>query len=195
MFSDIYDHSCTRCILHDGVKTVCMEGSGRSPDYHAMVVGEAPGRDEDAAGMPFVGRAGALLDQALVTAFVSPRARQEVFVTNTVKCRPPGNRTPTQREQQACLAYLQDEIERVDPYVILSLGNAAAWVLLRERSITRIRGNWFRLDRERETWVMPTYHPAFVGYQGGIGSAAWDLFVDDVQVFATRAIVRQGDPR
>lgn len=195
MYSDLYDHECTRCPLHEHAHTVCMEGSGRSPDYYAMVVGEAPGRDEDAAGRPFVGRAGVLLDEALVTAFVSPRARQEVFVTNAVKCRPPGNRTPSQREQQACLAYLQDEIERVDPHVILALGNAAAFVLLRETGITRIRGEWHRLDRERETWVMPTYHPAFVGYQGGVGSVAWEAFVGDVEMFANRAIARQGDLR
>lgn len=194
MYSDLYDHECTLCPLHADVQSVCIEGTGNPVSSHAMVIGEAPGRDEDAAGRPFVGRAGALLDEALVTAFISPHARREVFVTNVVKCRPPGNRTPTQREQQACLTYLQDEIERVDPYVILALGSAALWVLLRETGIVSKRGGWYRLDRERETWVMPTYHPAFVGYQGGVGSPTWEQFVGDVEMFANRAIARMGEP-
>ena len=187
-FPGIYDHHCTRCSLHEGAKTVCVEATGTGADG-AMVVGEAPGRNEDEQGKPFVGQAGKLLDSVLNSAFMTEQARREVFVTNAVKCRPPGNRTPTDTETDACFSYLLREIEQVDPYVILALGNAAASVLLGETGITRLRGTWHRLDSERVRFVMPTFHPAYVLYQGGWGSAAHSLFVDDVTMFANKAIV------
>lgn len=158
-----------------------------------MVVGEAPGRNEDAAGHPFIGRAGALLDDVLADAFVTQFARRETFVTNAAKCRPPANRTPKTSELRACETYLIEEIRLVDPWVILACGNAAIWSLLREQRVTHIRGQWHRLDRERETWVLPTYHPAFVLRQG-LDSLAAEQFKDDVQMFATRAIVFMGEP-
>lgn len=192
MRGDIYDHACTRCVLHSGAKTVCMEGVGNPANTSAMIVGEAPGRNEDERGVPFIGRAGQILDTELVEAFITPNARSEVFVTNVVKCRPPGNRQPKTAESRACSLYLAAEIEALDPFVILALGNPAAWELLHETGITRIRGTWHRLDRERETWVMPTFHPAFVDRQGRASLAA-QQFRDDIQTFATKAIVGRPD--
>lgn len=190
--NSLYDHECVRCPLWERANTVCMEGRGRVSQLGIMVVGEAPGRDEDAAGRPFIGRAGALLDQALTTALGSLwDVASDVFVTNVVKCRPPSNRTPSTREMQMCEPYLRKEISLHNPFVVIALGNAAIWSLLRETGITRIRGEWFQLDRQRETWVMPTYHPAFVGYQGGVGSQAWELFVEDIEVAVNRANERK----
>ena len=148
-----------------------------------MVVGEAPGRSEDAAGRPFVGRAGVLLDRALLAAGVS---RDDVMVTNAVKCRPPANRTPTLAERKACFPYLLEEIRRTDPYVILALGNAALASLLGRSGVSSMRGHWYRLDRERETWVMPTWHPAYVMYQGGVQSTAGAQFERDFYAFVQR---------
>jgi uracil-DNA glycosylase family 4 len=187
MYSDIYDHNCTLCPLHEGAKTVCVEGSGRS-QYRAMIVGEAPGRNEDERGTPFIGQAGFILDRVLKDVFISERARQETFVTNAVKCRPPGNRDPKFSEIRACVsAYLTREIELVDPYVILALGNPAAWALIGQTGITSLRGTWHRLDSERERWVLVTYHPAFILRQG-LDSDAAEMFHDDLNMFANRAI-------
>lgn len=171
----IYDHECTRCRLHEHAQTVCMEASGTDASG-AMIVGEAPGREEDIAGAPFVGKAGSYLDRVLQEVGI---LRAVVFVTNAVKCRPPGNRFPSQRELNACNAYLAREIAAVDPRTILCLGNASLWALTRQTGITRARGTWLRLDRERETWVMPTYHPAFVLRQG-LNSEAAEQFRSDV---------------
>lgn len=181
MPSSIYDHTCTRCALHATAKTVCMEARAASNvDVRAMVIGEAPGRNEDEQGKPFVGRAGQILDLALHNAGLNPAT---MFVTNVVKCRPPGNRTPSQREQQACLPFLRDEIAHHDPRYLLALGRAAAWTLLRESTIKDVRSMWYRLDRERDTFVMVTFHPAFVDRQGYY-SLARSQFMDDVQLFA-----------
>lgn len=173
--------------MHVDATTVCIEGSGK-PQYRAMIIGEAPGRNEDARGIPFVGRAGFILDRGLQRAFVTERARQEMFVTNAVKCRPPANRDPKYSEIKTCVsAYLTEEIARVDPYVILALGNPAAWALLGRSGVTALRGAWHPLDSERVRYVRVTYHPAFISRQG-LDSEAADLFEEDLNVFAARAI-------
>lgn len=186
----IYNHKCTLCSLHKGAKTVCMEGIG-SVEQHAMIVGEAPGRNEDNLGRPFVGEAGKLLDYTLQKAFLDPEARSKVFVTNVVKCRPPQNAKPTRAQAQACFEYLFGEIRAVDPVAILALGNSAIEVLLHRSGITRLRGKWVRLNRDKETWVMPTFHPAFILREGGYGTEAFTLFCDDIDLFAGKVMAQQ----
>lgn len=149
--------------------------------HRAMVIGEAPGSHEDRLGKPFVGKAGQLLDRALTEAFGDSTG---VIVTNVVKCRPPGNRDPLPAEIDACFPYLSEEVTTVDPIAILCLGNVAASVLLGQTGISALRGTWKTLNRTPPIPVMPTYHPAFVSYQGGFGSTAWEIFTDDVSVFA-----------
>lgn len=166
---------------------MCMEGTG-DPKYHAMIVGEAPGRLEDAKGKPFIGEAGKLLDGALVIAFMTAHVREEIFVTNVVKCRPPQNAKPTHRQSAACFEYLHREIAMVDPTAILALGNTAIEVLLGTSGITRLRGKWQRLDRKRTTWVMPTYHPAYVLRKGAYGTEEFSDFCADINVFAGKVL-------
>lgn len=185
--SNLYDHDCTLCPLHENATTVCVEGDGK-PQYRCMIVGEAPGRNEDLRGHPFVGQAGRILDKGLERAFVTQAARRETFVTNAVKCRPPHNDTPTFTDTSTCVsAYLTREIESIDPFVILALGNVAAWALLRRTGVTAMRGEWHRLDSERERWVRVTFHPAFISRQGYDSDAA-SMFQEDLDTFAGRAI-------
>jgi len=169
-----------------------MPGDG-NVDYHAMIIGEAPGRNEDNRAKPFIGEAGQLLDAALTISFVSSLARSEIFVTNVVKCRPPQNAKPTGAQMKACFHYLHKEIAMVDPIAILALGNSAIEVLLGLTGITRRRGKWHRLDRKRTTWVMPTYHPAYVLRQGGHGTEEFQQFCDDVDLFSGKIIAWMGE--
>jgi DNA polymerase len=147
-------------------------------------VGEAPGRQEDVSGVPFVGQAGKVLDKGLAKVSLS---REDVVVTNAVKCRPVSNRTPESDEIEACSPYLIREIEALDAYVILALGNVAAEALLGFSGITSIRGTWHRLDAEKERWVMPTFHPAYI-LRKGLDSDTYHQFVLDIQTFAERAM-------
>ena len=190
----IYDHKCTQCPLHKTATTVCVSARG-STKQRAMVIGEAPGANEDRRGVPFVGQAGRVLDRALREAFISEFAPDEIFITNVVKCRPPANRDPLPAEIDACFSYLNEELQAVDPIALLVLGNVAASALRLETSylgITRTRGRWTSIEREEheDVPVMPTFHPAFVLYQGGIGSQAWEIFSDDVTLFANLVIAR-----
>lgn len=172
---------------------MCVEASGQryAQRFQAMVVGEAPGRNEDETGIPFVGRAGQVLDRALKHAFHVKDPREQVFVTNIVKCRPPGNRDPEESEIDACVsAYLTREIEAVNATVLLACGNVAAGVLCGETGMSRMRGRWYELDADTERWVMPTWHPAYIVYRG-YDSEAWTQFREDVRVFAERAIAGQ----
>jgi DNA polymerase len=131
-------------------------GAG-DPDADLMVVGEAPGADEDRQGVPFVGRAGQLLTRMLIAIDLP---REEVFICNTLKCRPPGNRTPELTEIAACLPYLRLQIELVRPRIILALGSPAARTLLDTREgITRLRGRIFPRFGCR---VVPSFHPAYL---------------------------------
>lgn len=160
-----------------------------------MVIGEAPGRVEDAKDMPFVGRSGSLLDRALALACKSPRQtiRSKVWVTNAAKCRPPANRTPTNDEIDTCVdLYLTKEIERIDPGVILACGNPALYALFQVSGVTAHRGVWIPLPgREERTQVMVTYHPAFVGYRGETSEVGVQFF-GDVMEFGARA--REASP-
>jgi DNA polymerase len=144
-----------------------------NPEAPLMIVGEAPGGDEDAQGQPFVGRAGKLLDRMLKAAGLEGR----VFITNTVYWRPPGNRTPTPAEQMACAPFLERAISLVKPKALLLVGGASAKsVLKREEGILSLRGRWFEWrseDGSLELPALPTLHPAFLLRQPGAKKRAW----------------------
>jgi DNA polymerase len=132
-----------------------------NPQARLMFVGEAPGREEDIEGVPFVGRSGKLLDRMLAAIGLD---RKSVYIGNIVPWRPPGNRTPTPQETAICLPFTQRQIELVDPDVLVCLGNPSTQTLLATKEgITRTRGRWFRYQTgTREIRAMPTFHPAFL---------------------------------
>jgi uracil-DNA glycosylase len=148
---------CTRCPLSQG-RTNVVFGNGNA-DADLMFVGEGPGHHEDLQGLPFVGRAGKLLDQLLEEIGLS---RSEVFVANVVKCRPPGNRDPLPDEIEACKPYLHGQIELIEPKVICTLGNFATKLLTRsQRGITGVHGRpQVHELGGRTVRVFPIYHPA-----------------------------------
>jgi len=147
---------CRRCPLCER-RTQIVFGDG-NPDADLMFVGEAPGAEEDRRGLPFVGRAGELLT-AMIEKGLGIR-REDVYICNIVKCRPPDNRTPLAAEVNACRPFLDGQIAAVAPRVIVTLGKPAASLLLgRDVSITRIRGTWHAYDGIP---MMPTLHPAYL---------------------------------
>ncbi|NLY49609.1 MAG: uracil-DNA glycosylase [Firmicutes bacterium] len=144
---------CHRCRLRAGCRQVVF-GEG-DPAADLIFVGEGPGQEEDAAGLPFVGRAGQLLTRILAAAGLE---RGEVYITNVVKCRPPGNRLPQPDEVQACKVYLEAQIRIIRPKILVCLGALAAQTLIDPRvRITRDRGKWAHKDG---ILIMPTFHPA-----------------------------------
>jgi uracil-DNA glycosylase family 4 len=132
-----------------------------NPQAKIMLVGEAPGRDEDIEGLPFVGRSGKLLDRMLGAIGLD---RSSVYIANIIPWRPPGNRTPTPQESQICLPFIQRQIELADPDILVCLGGPSAQTLLGIRDgITKTRGRWFSYDTgKRGIRAMPTFHPAFL---------------------------------
>ena len=149
--------SCTRCALAP-TRTHAVFARG-NPQARLCFVGEAPGADEDAQGLPFVGRAGQLLDRMIGAMGLSPE--QDVYVCNIIKCRPPGNRRPEPEEIATCIPYLHEQLALVRPRVIVALGNTAVAALLDTKvGVTRLRGEW-KLYRG-QTLVMPTYHPSYL---------------------------------
>ena len=132
-----------------------------NPKARVMFVGEAPGRDEDIEGLPFVGRSGKLLDRMLAAIGLD---RTSVYIANIVPWRPPGNRTPTPQESQICLPFIWRQIELADPDILVCLGGPSAQTLLGiKEGITKTRGRWFTFDTgKREIRAMPTFHPAFL---------------------------------
>jgi DNA polymerase len=147
---------CERCALSQGRKQAVF-GVG-AHDARWLLVGEAPGAEEDRRGEPFVGRAGKLLDAMLEALHVK---REEVFITNIVKCRPPGNRDPEPEEAEACRAYLEKQIEWIQPELILALGRVAARNLLDvDTSVGRLRGRVHQ--GPHATSLVVTYHPAYL---------------------------------
>ncbi len=146
---------CTRCALHKGRnKIVFADGS---PNARLMFVGEGPGADEDAQGLPFVGRAGQLLNNMISAMGLK---REEVYIANVVKCRPPGNRTPEPEEANTCTPFLFRQIDVVRPQVLVALGATAATYLLGQRQpLAGLRG---RVHAFRGMSLIVTYHPAFL---------------------------------
>lgn len=165
---------CTACSLAEG-RTNVVFGAG-APDADVLIVGEAPGQQEDQTGIPFIGRSGQLLTRLLGEIELQ---RDDIYIANVVKCRPPGNRDPRPDEITACKGYLKRQIEIIDPKVVITLGNFSTKLLLQTTTgITRMRG------RAYEWWgrfLVPTFHPA-AALRGG------DSVTNDIR--ADLAIVR-----
>lgn len=162
------------CALKDtATRTVFADGRPGSP---LLIMGEAPGREEDKLGLPFVGESGKLLDRMLAAIGLD---RRNVFISNVVYWRPPGNRTPSQEEIMACLPFARRLIELSRPTVVLALGNAAVQTLLkRSEGITRLRGRWVDYPLENRTVpLMPSFHPAFLLRQPGLKRESWRDFL------------------
>lgn len=160
--------ACELCgLCRSRTQTVFADGTGRS---RLMFVGEAPGADEDATGVPFVGRAGQLLTKMIESGM--GLSRTDVYIANVLKCRPPGNRNPEPAEIAACRPYLDAQIDLVRPSVLVALGKFAAQFLLEtEEPISRLRGRW---GSRRGIPVMPTYHPSFLLRQPERKKEAWE---------------------
>jgi DNA polymerase len=143
-------HTATRLVFSDG-----------NPQARIMFVGEAPGRDEDIEGLPFVGRSGKLLDRMIAAIGLD---RSKAYIANVIPWRPPGNRTPTPQETQICLPFIQRQIELVNPDVLVTLGNPSTQTLLSTREgIMKTRGKWFDYDTgTRSIRAIATFHPAYL---------------------------------
>jgi DNA polymerase len=171
---------CNRCKLHTLGRTQVVFGVG-NPHADLMFVGEAPGADEDVKGEPFVGRAGQLLTKIIEAIDLK---REDVYIANVIKCRPPGNRNPEPDEVGQCEPFLFRQIDAIKPKVIVALGKFAAQCLLKtDTPITRIRGREFTY---RDAVLIPTYHPAYLLRNP---SAKRDVWEDMKRV---RAILTQG---
>ncbi len=167
---------CRRCPLAETRNHVVF-GEG-DPHAKLMFIGEGPGYDEDMQGRPFVGKAGQLLNKMIVAMQFQ---REEVYIANVVKCRPPGNRVPSPDEAAACIGYLKRQIELIRPEVIVLLGATAVNFLLGKREgITRLRGKWLGYDGIP---VMPTFHPAFLLRQESAKRDAWADLQQVMKVF------------
>ena len=159
--------NCRNCPLCE-TRLNAVPGEG-DPHARLMFIGEGPGADEDRQGRPFVGAAGQLLDKMIMA---MQFRREEVYIANIVKCRPPRNRAPMPEEAQACIGYLEHQIRMIRPEVIVLLGATAAHFLLRrEEGIMRLRGRWLEYDGIP---VMPTFHPAFLLRQESAKREAWE---------------------
>ena len=143
-------HTATRLVFADG-----------NPQARVMFVGEAPGREEDIEGLPFVGRSGKLLDRMMAAIGLD---RSKAYIANVIPWRPPGNRTPTPQETQICLPFIQRQIELVDPDVLVTLGNPSTQTLLSTRDgIMKTRGKWVDYDTGTRTIrAIATFHPAYL---------------------------------
>jgi uracil-DNA glycosylase family 4 len=159
---------CTRCRLHE-TRTNTVFGEGNA-DARLFFIGEGPGENEDLSGRPFVGKAGQLLDKMIAGMGLR---REDVFIANVVKCRPPGNRVPAPDEVATCTPYLERQLEVVRPTVIVTLGlPAAQYMLNTKQSMGRMRGQW---QEWRGIKLMPTYHPAYVlrSYTEQVRATVW----------------------
>ena len=171
---------CTRCKLHTLGRRQIVFGVG-NPDADLMFVGEGPGADEDIQGEPFVGRAGQLLTRIIEAIGLT---REEVYIANVIKCRPPNNRNPEPDEVEQCEPFLFRQIDTIKPKVIVALGKFAAQCLLKTTDpITRLRGREYKY---RDAVLIPTYHPA---YMLRTPSAKREVWEDMKKV---RAILTQG---
>jgi uracil-DNA glycosylase family 4 len=147
---------CVKCAELSRCRTNVVFGTG-NPNAEIMFVGEGPGHDEDLQGLPFVGRSGELLTKIIGAMGFT---REEVYIANVVKCRPPENRTPLPDEIANCLPYLLSQIELIQPKVLVALGATAVRALLDVQiGITKMRGHWYTF---RNIPIMPTFHPAYL---------------------------------
>jgi len=158
---------CTACVLSE-TRTNVVFGAG-SARSGIVVIGEAPGANEDAQGLPFVGRSGQLLDQLLAATGI---ARADVYICNVVKCRPPGNRDPRPEEATTCAPFLRAQLEILRPRVLCALGlHATRWLLPGKEPMAKLRG---RVLEYRAIPTIATYHPAAILRSPGLKSAALD---------------------
>ncbi len=178
--------SCVTCRLcKTRRQTVFSDGS---PAARIMFIGEAPGADEDAQGVPFVGRAGQLLTKMIEDGMGLPRS--SVYIANVLKCRPPENRNPEPDEIAACRGYLERQIDLVKPEVLVALGKFAAQFLLEtEEGIMRLRGKW---GSYRGIPVMPTFHPSFLLRQPAQKKEAWEDLLAVLAKLGIEAPARRG---
>jgi uracil-DNA glycosylase family 4 len=178
--------TCTRCRLSQG-RTQVVYGVG-DPNADLMFIGEAPGFHEDKQGEPFVGAAGQLLNQLLGEIGI---AREDVYINNTVNCRPPGNRDPLPDELEACKPWLDERVALIDPAVVVTLGNwATRYILGKQVSISRVRGQRFPWSGRT---VIPTFHPAAVLHGGGQASNQMTALRADFQEIR-RALAERPQP-
>jgi DNA polymerase len=158
---------CKKCELHKN-RNKFVFGSG-NPNADVMVIGEGPGAEEDIQGLPFVGRAGQLLTDILKAIKFN---RDEVYIANVVKCRPPNNRTPSSKEMETCIPYLRKQISLIKPKMILCLGLTAAQGLLsRKETMGNLRGKFFDFENAK---AMVTYHPAALLRNPGWKKDCWE---------------------
>jgi uracil-DNA glycosylase len=162
-------HTATRLVFSDG-----------NPQARIMFVGEAPGRDEDIEGLPFVGRSGKLLDRMIAAIGLD---RSKAYIANVIPWRPPGNRTPTPQETQICLPFIQRQIELVNPDVLVTLGNPSTQTLLATREgIMKTRGKWLDYDTgTRSIRAIATFHPAYLLRSPSYKRMSWQ----DLRAIAT----------
>jgi DNA polymerase len=175
---------CVRCRLSE-TRTQTVFGEG-DPDAQIFFIGEGPGENEDLSGRPFVGRAGQLLDKMIAAMGLR---REQVFIANIVKCRPPNNRAPAPDETSACTPYLVKQLEIVRPKIIVTLGHPAARFMLDTKlAMGRLRGNWHSW---RGIKLMPTFHPSYVlrSYTPEVRAAVWS---DLQQVMDALGLKRAG---
>ena len=152
----VHCQQCQRCELGKTRTNAVIERGNRQASI--MIIGEAPGQNEDEQGLPFVGKSGKLLDKIL--AAVNLDTQRDVYICNVNKCRPPGNRKPTAAEMDACKPYLLEQIRLIDPKVILLTGATAVQGVLKDkRGISKIRGQWFNWEGRL---CMPIFHPAYL---------------------------------
>jgi uracil-DNA glycosylase len=169
----VHCNQCYRCDLGK-TRTNAVVGRG-NPNADLMIIGEGPGQNEDETGLPFVGKAGQLLDKILASVELTDA---DIFISNIVKCRPPGNRTPTQDEMDACRPYLLEQIRMVDPKIIMLSGASAVKGLVGDkRGITKIRGEWLEWEGRL---CMPVFHPAYLlrNQSRERGSPKWLMWQD-----------------
>jgi len=172
---------CTKCPLSQGRHKVVF-GNGPVP-CDLMLIGEAPGADEDEQGLPFVGRAGQLLTQILAS--VGIKRPDDIYIANTVKCRPPNNRAPLTTEQEACRPYLEAQIKLVKPKIILLAGSPACKAILNSTEpMNALRGQWKKLPSNPDIAVFPIFHPAYLlrNPQKTKGSPKWQTWQDMQEV-------------
>ena len=172
--------ACHACPLANG-RTQTVFGDG-NPDARVLIVGEAPGKNEDLQGVPFVGAAGQQLNRLLEIAGLK---REDVFIANVLKCRPPGNRDPRPEEIEVCTPFLREQTRTIDPEFIVTLGNfATKFILKTEMGITRLHGELQMAGRFK---VFPIYHPAAAIYDRTKMAALEDDFVTLGELLGTRA--------
>ena len=173
--------ACHACPLAEG-RTQTVFGDG-NPDARVLIVGEAPGKNEDLQGIPFVGKAGQNLNQLLEIAGL---AREDVFIANVLKCRPPGNRDPRPEEIQVCTPFLREQTRTINPEFIVTLGNfATKFILKTEVGITRLHGTLQQAGRFK---VFPIYHPAAAIYD----RSKWEALENDFVTLGQ--LLRQNPP-